>query len=74
MYTCVSKKGYWTIISVYPPQAGCSEPEKDELYLSLDDIIRSVRRGVARETLGEIRGGLPQDKEARFGTMKYSKS
>ncbi|WKY12570.1 hypothetical protein Q1695_003842 [Nippostrongylus brasiliensis] len=39
------KDGCWTIISVYAPQTGCSEEEKDEFYMTLDDVIRSVPEG-----------------------------
>uniref|UniRef100_A0A7I5E709 DUF295 domain-containing protein n=1 Tax=Haemonchus contortus TaxID=6289 RepID=A0A7I5E709_HAECO len=38
-----TKEGYWTLISVYAPQAGCLVYEKDEFYLSLDEAIPSVR-------------------------------
>nr|CDJ90886.1 Endonuclease exonuclease phosphatase and RNA-directed DNA polymerase (reverse transcriptase) domain containing protein [Haemonchus contortus] len=40
-----TEEGYWTIISVYAPQAGCPVYEKDELYLNLDEAIRSVSEG-----------------------------
>ncbi|PIO67742.1 hypothetical protein TELCIR_10499 [Teladorsagia circumcincta] len=40
-----TKDGYWTILSVYAPQAGCPESEKDEFYLSLDHAIRSLPEG-----------------------------
>ncbi|VDO91284.1 unnamed protein product [Heligmosomoides polygyrus] len=34
-----TKEGYWTIMSVYASQTGCSEPEhdKDDFYLSLEE-------------------------------------
>ncbi|VDL84114.1 unnamed protein product [Nippostrongylus brasiliensis] len=36
------KGGCCTIISVYAPQTERSEGEKDEFYMTLDDVIRSV--------------------------------
>ncbi|VDO21549.1 unnamed protein product [Haemonchus placei] len=51
-----TKEGYWTIISVYAPQAGCPVYEKDEFYLNLDEAIRSVPEGgyltIAEEQFG----------------------
>ncbi|VDL74871.1 unnamed protein product [Nippostrongylus brasiliensis] len=40
-----------TIISVYAPQTGCSEEDKDEFDMTLDDVIRSVLegRGIGRK-------------------------
>ncbi|PIO61390.1 hypothetical protein TELCIR_17088, partial [Teladorsagia circumcincta] len=40
-----TKEGYWTVISVYAPQAGYPEDEKDEFYLRLDVAIRSIPDG-----------------------------
>ncbi|VDP12842.1 unnamed protein product [Heligmosomoides polygyrus] len=37
-----TKEGYWTIMSVYAPQTRCSERDKDDFYLSLEEAIRSV--------------------------------
>ena len=39
MYT---KEGYWSVLTVYAPQSGCSETEKDEFYLTLNEALRSV--------------------------------
>ncbi|XGW34176.1 hypothetical protein V3C99_018193 [Haemonchus contortus] len=56
-----TEEGYWTIISVYAPQAGCPVYEKDELYLNLDEAIRSVSEGdyltiaVRRSSLKTVR-------------------
>ncbi|VDO94583.1 unnamed protein product [Heligmosomoides polygyrus] len=44
-----TKEGYWTIMSVYAPQIGCSEHDKDDFYLLLEEAIRG---GVER-----VRGG-----------------
>ncbi|VDO65899.1 unnamed protein product [Heligmosomoides polygyrus] len=38
-------EGYWTIMSVYAPQTGCSEHDKDDFYLSLEEAIRFVPEG-----------------------------
>ncbi|EPB72161.1 hypothetical protein ANCCEY_08762 [Ancylostoma ceylanicum] len=35
-------KGFWTVLSVYVPQCGCTEMEKATFYDELDDVIRSV--------------------------------
>ncbi|VDP55773.1 unnamed protein product [Heligmosomoides polygyrus] len=40
-----TKEDYWTIMSVYAPQTGCSEHDKDDFYLSLEEAIRSVPEG-----------------------------
>ncbi|VDL70220.1 unnamed protein product [Nippostrongylus brasiliensis] len=37
-----TKEAYWTIISVYAPQTDCPEKDKDEFYVALDDVVRSV--------------------------------
>ncbi|VDP16557.1 unnamed protein product [Heligmosomoides polygyrus] len=36
---------YWTIMSVYAPQTGCSEHDKDDFYLSLEEATWSVAEG-----------------------------
>ncbi|PIO73113.1 hypothetical protein TELCIR_04931 [Teladorsagia circumcincta] len=48
-----TKDGYWTI---YAPQAGCPESEKDEFYLSLDDAIRSIPDGDYLTIAGDLNG------------------
>ncbi|PIO52810.1 hypothetical protein TELCIR_25879, partial [Teladorsagia circumcincta] len=40
-----TEEGYWTVIFVYAPQAGCPESEKDKFYLRLDDAIGSIPDG-----------------------------
>ncbi|VDO76071.1 unnamed protein product [Heligmosomoides polygyrus] len=42
-----TKEGYWTVMSVYAPQTGCPEHEKDEFYLTLQDAISVVHLGSA---------------------------
>ncbi|PIO52788.1 hypothetical protein TELCIR_25902, partial [Teladorsagia circumcincta] len=37
-----TKEGYWTVLSVYAPQTGCPENEKDEFCMSLDYAIRAI--------------------------------
>ncbi|VDP25656.1 unnamed protein product [Heligmosomoides polygyrus] len=32
-----TKESYWTIMSVYAPQTGCSEHDKNDFYLSLEE-------------------------------------
>ncbi|XGW18669.1 hypothetical protein V3C99_002905 [Haemonchus contortus] len=51
-----TKDGYWTIISVYAPQAGCPVYEKDEFYLNLDEAIRSVPEGDYLTIAGDMMG------------------
>ncbi|VDP21101.1 unnamed protein product [Heligmosomoides polygyrus] len=49
-----TKEGYWTVMSVYAPQTGCPEHEKDEFYLTLKEAIRTLKRklyGTARPAL-----------------------
>ncbi|PIO54181.1 hypothetical protein TELCIR_24461, partial [Teladorsagia circumcincta] len=51
-----TKEGYWTILSVYAPQVGCPESEKDDFYLSLDDAIRSTSEGDYLTIAGDLNG------------------
>ncbi|VDP62918.1 unnamed protein product [Heligmosomoides polygyrus] len=41
-----TKEDYWTIMSVYAPQTGCSEHDKDDFYLSLEEAIRRGKERV----------------------------
>ncbi|VDO19771.1 unnamed protein product [Heligmosomoides polygyrus] len=33
-----TKEGYWTIMSVYAPQTGCLEDDKDDFYITLEEL------------------------------------
>ncbi|VDP17909.1 unnamed protein product [Heligmosomoides polygyrus] len=62
-----TKEGYWTIMSVYAPQTGYPERDKDDFYLSLEEAIRSVPEddylsmkrhvGSGRRGVGRVHGG-----------------
>ncbi|VDL80271.1 unnamed protein product [Nippostrongylus brasiliensis] len=56
------KDGYWTIISVYAPQTGCSEEEKEEFYMTLDGVIRSVPEGDFLTVAGDLNGHVGTDR------------
>ncbi|VDL83010.1 unnamed protein product [Nippostrongylus brasiliensis] len=56
------KDGCWTIISVYAPQTGCSEEGKDEFYMTLDDVIRSVPEGDFLTVAGDLNGHVGSDR------------
>ncbi|PIO71773.1 hypothetical protein TELCIR_06323 [Teladorsagia circumcincta] len=45
------KKGYWTVLLVYAPQAGCPENEKIEIYLRLDDEHKQYGAALWFETM-----------------------
>ncbi|VDL78262.1 unnamed protein product [Nippostrongylus brasiliensis] len=67
-----TKEGYWTLISIYPPQNGCPEKDKDEFYEALDDFIRSDPDDdfltIARDLNGHVgtgRRGLERVHERR---------
>ncbi|VDO80849.1 unnamed protein product [Heligmosomoides polygyrus] len=51
-----TKEGYWTIMSVYVPQTGCSEDDKDDFYLSLEDAIRPIPEGDYLSIAGDMNG------------------
>ncbi|VDP04190.1 unnamed protein product [Heligmosomoides polygyrus] len=51
-----TKEGYWTIMSVYAPQTGCSERDKDDFYLSLEEAIRSVPEVDYLSIAGDMNG------------------
>ncbi|XGW22799.1 hypothetical protein V3C99_005206, partial [Haemonchus contortus] len=57
-----TKEGYWTIISVYAPQAGCPAYEKDEFYLNLDEAIRSVPEGDYLTIAGDMNGHVGSER------------
>nr|CDJ96362.1 craniofacial development protein 2-like [Haemonchus contortus] len=62
-----TKEGYWTIISVYAPQA-CPECEKDEFYLSLDATIRSAPEGDYPTIEGDLSGHVGSERR-RLGRV-----
>ncbi|EPB69845.1 hypothetical protein ANCCEY_11067 [Ancylostoma ceylanicum] len=39
-------EGFWTVVSVYAPQCGCTKMEKATFYEELDDVIRSVPKNL----------------------------
>ncbi|VDL69797.1 unnamed protein product [Nippostrongylus brasiliensis] len=51
------KEGCWTIISACAPQTGCSENDKDEFYMTLDEAIRSVPEGDMLTIAGDYWNG-----------------
>ncbi|VDO93831.1 unnamed protein product [Heligmosomoides polygyrus] len=53
-----TKEGYWTIMSVYAPQTGCSEHDKDDFYLSLEEAMRSVPEGDYLSIAGDMNGHM----------------
>ncbi|VDL74000.1 unnamed protein product [Nippostrongylus brasiliensis] len=56
------KGGCWTIISVYAPQGGCSELEKDEFFMTLDGVIKSVPEGDFLTVAGDLNGHVGTDR------------
>ncbi|VDL69511.1 unnamed protein product [Nippostrongylus brasiliensis] len=56
------KEGCWTIISAYAPQTGCSENDKDEFYMTLDEAIRSVPEGVMLTIAGDLNGHVGEER------------
>ncbi|VDL75218.1 unnamed protein product [Nippostrongylus brasiliensis] len=51
-----TKEGSWTIVSVYAPQTGCLDKEKDEFYEALDDVIRSIPEDDFLTIAGDLNG------------------
>ncbi|VDO87408.1 unnamed protein product [Heligmosomoides polygyrus] len=51
-----TKEGYWTVMSVYAPQTGCPEHEKDDFYFTLEETIRSVPEGDYLSIAGDMNG------------------
>ncbi|PIO55466.1 hypothetical protein TELCIR_23147, partial [Teladorsagia circumcincta] len=37
-----TKECYWTVLSVYAPQTGCPDSEKDDFYMSLANAIKAI--------------------------------
>ncbi|VDL76640.1 unnamed protein product [Nippostrongylus brasiliensis] len=56
------KEGCWTIISAYAPQTGCSENDKDEFYMTLDEAIRSVPEGDMLTIAGDLNGHVGEER------------
>ncbi|VDL70849.1 unnamed protein product [Nippostrongylus brasiliensis] len=57
-----TKEGCWTIISVYAPQTGCPEKDKEEFYLTLDDVITSVPDDDILTITGDLNGHVGTDR------------
>ncbi|VDL73803.1 unnamed protein product [Nippostrongylus brasiliensis] len=57
-----TKEGCWTTISVCAPQTGCPEKGKDEFYLTLDDVIRSVPDDGFLTIAGDLNGHVGTDR------------
>ncbi|PIO62984.1 hypothetical protein TELCIR_15435, partial [Teladorsagia circumcincta] len=51
-----TKNGYWTILSVYAPQAGCPESEKDESISALAMPSDRFQKGTTSPYQAEIKG------------------
>ncbi|XGW34800.1 hypothetical protein V3C99_018654 [Haemonchus contortus] len=60
-----TKEEYWTIISVYAPQAGCPIYEKDKFYLSFDEAIRSVPEGDYLTIGGGLNGHIGSERRGQ---------
>ncbi|PIO53124.1 hypothetical protein TELCIR_25556, partial [Teladorsagia circumcincta] len=58
-----TKEGF-RIILPESPQSGCPETEKDEFYLSLDDVISSTSEGNYLAIAGDLNGHVRTDREA----------
>ncbi|VDO73921.1 unnamed protein product, partial [Heligmosomoides polygyrus] len=72
-----TKEGYWIIMSVYAPQTGCSEHDKDDFYLSLEEAIRSVPEGDYLSIAGDMNGHVGSGRrgaERVHGVVKTVKS
>ncbi|EYC16300.1 hypothetical protein Y032_0034g2915 [Ancylostoma ceylanicum] len=55
-------KGFWTVVSVYAPQRGCTEMEKATFYEELDNVIRSVPKSDYLTIEGDFNGHVGQDR------------
>ncbi|EPB68669.1 hypothetical protein ANCCEY_12237 [Ancylostoma ceylanicum] len=55
-------EGFWTVVSVYAPQCGCTEMEKTTFYEELDDVIRSVPKSDYLTIGGDFNGHVGRDK------------
>ncbi|PIO68704.1 hypothetical protein TELCIR_09499, partial [Teladorsagia circumcincta] len=49
-------EGYWAVLSVFAPQAGCPKIEKDKFYLRLNDAIRWIPDGEYLTLAGDLNG------------------
>ncbi|VDO67703.1 unnamed protein product [Heligmosomoides polygyrus] len=47
-------EGYCTVMSVYAPQTGCPEHDKNEFYLALEEAIKSVPKGDYLSIAGDM--------------------
>ncbi|VDL80466.1 unnamed protein product [Nippostrongylus brasiliensis] len=56
------KEGSWTIVSVYAPQTGCSDKEKDQFCEALDEVIRSVSEDDFPTIVGDLNGHVGTDR------------
>ncbi|VDL73389.1 unnamed protein product [Nippostrongylus brasiliensis] len=65
------KDGCWTILSVYAPQTGCSEEEKDKFYITLDDVIRSVSEGEFPTVAGDLNGHVGTNRRGWKGRLRH---
>ncbi|VDL83782.1 unnamed protein product [Nippostrongylus brasiliensis] len=52
----------WTTISVYAPQTGCPEKDKDEFFVALDDVIKSVPDDDFLTIAGDLNGHVGSDR------------
>ncbi|PIO71912.1 hypothetical protein TELCIR_06169 [Teladorsagia circumcincta] len=57
-----TKEEYWTVLSVYAPQTGCPESEKDESYISLDDAVRAIPESDYLTIAGALNGYVSSDR------------
>ncbi|EPB75347.1 hypothetical protein ANCCEY_05561 [Ancylostoma ceylanicum] len=51
-----------TVVSVYAPQCGCIEADKEAFYDELDDVIRSAPEGDYITIAGDFNGHVGQDR------------
>ncbi|EYC33327.1 hypothetical protein Y032_0002g726 [Ancylostoma ceylanicum] len=58
-----TKDGFWTVVSVYAPQCGCTEADKEAFYEELDDVIRSAPEGDYMTVAGDFNGHVGQDRQ-----------
>ncbi|EYB84936.1 hypothetical protein Y032_0307g2033 [Ancylostoma ceylanicum] len=58
-----TKDGFWTVVSVYAPQCGCTEADKEAFYEELDDVIRSAPEGDYVTVAGDFNGHVGQDRQ-----------
>ncbi|EYC34276.1 hypothetical protein Y032_0001g336 [Ancylostoma ceylanicum] len=58
-----TEDGFWTVMSVYAPQCGCTEAEKEAFYDELDDVIRSAPEGDYITVAGDFNGHVGQDRK-----------